>query len=72
MTRNIGALDTAIRAILGVGLLILVAVFTERPNRSGRAGRHRFSNVHHGADRSLPAALLGINTCPREVKTPSI
>jgi NhaP-type Na+/H+ or K+/H+ antiporter len=69
VTNNVGALDSGIRAMLGVAFLVLAASFTDRPLLALGAGFVAIVFMATALLRMCPLyTVLRINTCPRRAQ----
>jgi len=69
ITKNVGATDAGLRALLGVVLLGISASFNNRPLLALGAGLIALVFIGTALFRMCPLyTLLGINTCPRDTQ----
>ena len=67
--KNVGAMDAGIRALLGVALLAVSAALNDRPLLAVGAGLIALVFIGTALFRVCPLyTLLGVNTCPRDVR----
>jgi len=68
--KNIGATDSALRALLGVGLLGISSAYNQRPLLALGAGMIALILIGTALFRVCPLyTLLRINTCSRDPQT---
>jgi len=67
--KNVGAVDSGVRAVLGLVLLGISASFNDRPLLAVGAGLIALVFIGTALFRICPLyTLLGINTCPRDAQ----
>jgi len=67
--KNVGAVDSGVRAMLGLVLLGISASFNDRPLLAVGAGLIALVFIGTALFRICPLyTLLGLNTCPRDAQ----